>query len=157
MQIILVRGLPGSGKTTRAKEFLNSNPGFVHIESDDWFVRNEIYTFDPFELNNAHQRCVSDCEFALRKNKDVILSNTFTTAAECAPYFVLEQKYRACLSLITCVGTYGSTHGVPPDKVEMMRLRFQPDGVIQLIARRDYHLFYANPYDAYYHFLNNPL
>ena len=156
INITLVRGLPGSGKTTRAKNLLLKFPDAIHRESDMWFDQNGAYVFKPSELTNAHQWCVSATEMAIRNNKDVIVSNVFANVAECAPYFVLKQKYDCVMHLIACTDAYGSIHGVPPDKIEAMRLRFQCDDMIGITLNRDLSLFYSNPYDAYHHFLNNP-
>ena len=36
MKLILVRGIPGSGKSTRAKMMQELNPALVHLEADMW-------------------------------------------------------------------------------------------------------------------------
>jgi hypothetical protein len=159
MSLILIRGLPGSGKSTRAKKRVsNDTSKLSHIESDIWFEKNGVYAFNPAELSNAHQWCVSSCEFLLRQDRHVIVSNVLASAAECAPYFVLADKYRVHLELSTCTENYGSTHGVPPEKIDIMRLRFESDKRIHDIMETCcLQVFYNNPYDAYTHFLNNTI
>jgi len=49
----LIRGLPGSGKTTMAKKI----EGFEHFEADQYFEKDGSYEFDPSELNSAHEEC----------------------------------------------------------------------------------------------------
>jgi len=51
-KIILIRGLPGSGKTTAAKEF-----DCFHLEADMFFVRDNIYSFNKEHIKEAHEFC----------------------------------------------------------------------------------------------------
>jgi len=39
---ILLRGIPGSGKTTLAHSILNKYPVFVHLEADMYFITNDM-------------------------------------------------------------------------------------------------------------------
>jgi adenylate kinase family enzyme len=57
MQLILIRGISGSGKTTHAKELLKENHTLSHYEADMYFYKNGKYKFDPNKLNLAHHLC----------------------------------------------------------------------------------------------------
>ena len=149
--IFLIRGLPGSGKTTFAKRYVQSHPDFVHIESDSWFESDGVYKFKP-ELTLAHRYCALRCEDLVKQGRNVIVSNTFMHARECMPYFVIAKKYDIDINIMICMGEYGSIHGIPPEKVEQMKLRFQEDETVLLIADKDLGYFYNDPYDAYNHF-----
>jgi len=46
-ELILVRGLPGSGKSTFAKSL-----GGVHIETDMFFIQDGEYKFDGAKINS---------------------------------------------------------------------------------------------------------
>jgi len=44
--LVIIRGLPGSGKSTFAKKFVEK--GFKHYEADMWMVdKDGNYSFDP--------------------------------------------------------------------------------------------------------------
>lgn len=43
-ELLLIRGLPGSGKTTMAKQY--AQIGYVHCEADQYFERDGEYRFD---------------------------------------------------------------------------------------------------------------
>ena len=54
-KLILLRGLPGSGKSTFAKSISNESTG--HIESDMFFVKDGEYKFDGSKIKDAHNWC----------------------------------------------------------------------------------------------------
>jgi len=149
--IILVRGLPGSGKSTYAKNYVKNN-NFIHIESDEWFISNGVYKFNPKDLTLAHRFCALRCEYFIKNGNNVIISNTFIRLAECAPYFVISQKYKINIDIITCLGEYKSIHNVPEEKLEQMRLLFEPEEKIKTLAKMDLQHFFNDPYDSYNHF-----
>ena len=73
-ELILLRGLPGNGKSTFAKVI-----GGTHYEADMYFMEDGIYNFDPSGLKDAHAWCRNSTETAMRRGEDkVIVSNTFT-------------------------------------------------------------------------------
>ena len=48
LQLILIRGLPGSGKSTMAESMVNDDPGLQWNETDKYFIDNNgEYKFDP--------------------------------------------------------------------------------------------------------------
>ena len=71
--LIIIRGLPGSGKTTLAKSF----EGYQHFESDKCFMVGDKYEFDPTELSTAHAFCQYDAFCAIKRP-------TGTNQADCA-------------------------------------------------------------------------
>mgnify|MGYP003397063022 FL=1 len=44
-QLVIVRGIPGSGKSTFAAE-ISRETGLFVFESDEYFIRNGVYQFD---------------------------------------------------------------------------------------------------------------
>lgn len=43
MRVVILKGLPGSGKTTWAREFVTNNPGWVRVSRDE--IRNMMGTY----------------------------------------------------------------------------------------------------------------
>ena len=76
-KLILIRGLPGSGKTTRANEERRHYPEMVHLEADMFFEADGSYKFNPLYLKTAHDWCYSNAVFNLLAGKDVIVSNSY--------------------------------------------------------------------------------
>lgn len=120
-KLIIVRGLPGSGKSTFASKL-----GLPHFEADMYFtlIGNGEYRFDPTRLHDAHDWCYD----MVRKHlltSDVVVSNTFTMARELRQYTELKD-YKECAEIIVyrCTGNYGSIHSVPEETLQKMKARF---------------------------------
>lgn len=83
--LIFSRGIPGSGKSTLAKQ-LAGNSGIV-LESDDYFMRNGKYVFDPEKRGEAHEWNQERClEAMINGISPIVISNTNTMAVEAEPY-----------------------------------------------------------------------
>jgi predicted kinase len=127
-ELIIVRGLPGSGKSTFAKLL-----GGIHIEADQYFMEGEHYKFDATKLPLAHTYCKTQCEAWMRTDgkqvnvNRIVVSNTFTQQWEMDPYIELANKYGYTIYTIILENRHGGTnvHGVPDDKLEIMRNRFE--------------------------------
>jgi predicted kinase len=88
--LYIVRGLPGSGKSTFAQT-LTPN----HWEADMYFINeNDEYKFNVDEIKIAHQWCRDAVEDAMKRDLDKIaVSNTFTQEWEMEPYHKLAERY----------------------------------------------------------------
>jgi predicted kinase len=120
--IILVRGIPGSGKSTFAKLICNQ-----HVEADMFFELDGEYKFDPSKLKQAHEWCKNKAEGWMKNGYNVAVSNTFSQDWEMQPYFELAEKYGYMVhSLIKENRHEGkNVHNVPEEKLEQMKNRFE--------------------------------
>ncbi len=85
-RLVLIRGLPGSGKTTMASVL--SLLGYKHFEADMFFVGDDgVYRHDSTMLKSAHAWCQTNVRNALKEGHRVVVSNTFTQHWEMQPYF----------------------------------------------------------------------
>ena len=57
--LILIQGLPGSGKSTFGKR-LAKEIGAYMFEADDYFMKNGKYVFDQSKLHEAHKKCLQN-------------------------------------------------------------------------------------------------
>jgi predicted kinase len=121
-ELFLLRGLPGAGKSTLAKSL-----GGKHIEADMYFIDNGEYKFDASKLKAAHEWCRNNVEHIMTFGKNVVVSNTFTQEWEMQPYYDLAEQYGyRVYSLIVENRHEGiNQHGVPADKLEQMKNRFE--------------------------------
>jgi predicted kinase len=120
--LTLLRGLPGSGKSTFAKSL-----GGVHIEADQYFMENGEYKFDVSKLKQAHEWCQWKTEEWMKKRYNVVVSNTFTMEWEMEVYFELAKQYGYRVHSLIVENRHGgiNEHGVPADKLEQMKNRFE--------------------------------
>lgn len=127
-KLLIIRGLPGSGKSTFAKKMCASGLWHMFFEADTYFIdTHDQYTFDATKLKNAHEQCFQNTQEALAQGYHVIVSNTFTTCAELRPYFSLARLFGIIPEIIVCQGNYGSIHHVPVDRILTMKKRFEWD------------------------------
>lgn len=127
-KFIIVRGLPGSGKSTVARQICHSMTVFERVsiicEADDYFMVNGVYNFDVSKLPQAHNTCFSKAVRAMEEGNNVIVSNTFTSIKELRPYFMLAKRNSIVPQVIVCQSNYGSIHGVPEESMRKMKARF---------------------------------
>ena len=121
MKLLLIRGLPGSGKRTMAKGLA----GFKHYEADMFFMCQGEYKYDHAKIGHAHTWCQRQVAAALSDGNDVVVSNTFTRLWELQPYMDLASRYGATVFTITVKGEYVNTHGVPEEAIDRMRSRWE--------------------------------
>jgi predicted kinase len=122
--LILLRGLPGSGKSTVAEMF----PKAVHYEADMYFMVNGEYKFDVTKLKNAHAWCQDMVYMDMLKDvPTIVVSNTFTQEWEMEAYYKLAKDYGYTVFSLIVENRHGgrNIHGVPDDKLEIMKNRFE--------------------------------
>ena len=126
-ELFLLRGLPGSGKSTLAK-MLVGDKDYCHKEADMYFIdENGNYQFDVTKLRDAHAWCQEEVEFLMKYEHKVVVSNTFTQEWEMLPYYDLAKKYEYRVHSLIVENRHGGVneHGVPEDKLELMKKRFE--------------------------------
>lgn len=128
--LYLIIGIPGSGKTTKAKEIISKhnaqNVPIKHYEADMFFEKDGTYNFNPALLGKAHLWCQRKTEEAMMNNINVIVSNTSLTPRERYTYLALAKCYEYKVEVITMTNEFQNVHGVPADKLELMKQRYVP-------------------------------
>lgn len=123
-KLILIRGLPGSGKTTLAKQMAEKQP-FELIEADMFFEIDGKYRFNPRLIKKAHEWCRVTTGVALASDLDVIVSNTFTQMWEMKPYFKMARELNVDVEVIECKEVYKNIHNVPKAVLDRMKARWE--------------------------------
>jgi len=121
MDLVLIRGLPGSGKSTMAKKQYS---WCIHLEADMFFMRDGVYRYEPEKIKEAHEWCQASALIALRSGNSVVVSNTFTRLWEMKPYIEMVTP-DVQLQIVTATGSYKNIHGVSDDVVQRMRERWE--------------------------------
>lgn len=123
--LIIVRGIPGSGKSTFAKEIVKMFPDdSVHWESDMFFMHNGVYCWKPNKVNLAHRWCQQKVEKSFDAVDIVVVSNTFTTESEMKSYLDFAKENGISVQIVRMENRFENEHGVPKAILEKMKARF---------------------------------
>lgn len=134
--LLLIRGLPGAGKTTYASKWVGAVEfNRLAFSADDWMKDgNGRYVFQAANLPVAHARCQHAARAALATWCNVAVANTFSRRWEMQPYLDMAKELGAVLQIIDLFDA-GLTdaelaarcvHGVPVDAIARMRARWEP-------------------------------
>ncbi|XP_054845583.1 NEDD4-binding protein 2 isoform X2 [Eublepharis macularius] len=136
LMLVLLRGVPGSGKSYLARSLLEDNPGGVILSTDDYFYKKTgQYQFNADHLSEAHEwnwkRAKEEFE---KRVTPIIIDNTNIQAWEMKPYVALSQQYK--YKVIFCEpDTWWrfkpkelerrNIHGVTKEKIQKMLERYE--------------------------------
>ncbi|KAG3293209.1 NEDD4-binding protein 2-like 1 isoform X3 [Ictidomys tridecemlineatus] len=132
--LYLLRGLPGSGKTTLARQLQHDFPRALIFSTDDFFFREDgAYEFNPDFLEEAHEWNQKRARKAMRRGiSPIIIDNTNLHAWEMKPYAVmaLENNYEVIFREPDTRWKFNvqelarrNIHGVPREKIHRMKER----------------------------------
>ena len=131
--LVLLRGVPGAGKSSFANFVWNSG---VIFEADKFFdTPDGGYKFDATKLKEAHEWCRLGVQTAMEENiqtdsqyySEIVVSNTFTREWEMQAYVDLAKEFGYTVVSLIVENRHGGVneHGVPEEKVQEMRDRFE--------------------------------
>ena len=118
--LVLVRGLPGSGKSTIASYFKD----FEHYENDQYFEKDGVYNYKAELAGEAAKDCLDRVTQAMERGVDIVVTNTFLTYWEYKNYYRAAQDHGYKVHKVLCQDEFGSVHNVPPDRMAQMKTRF---------------------------------
>ena len=128
--LILVRGVSGSGKSTFAEEFLY--PISLLISTDDFFMVDGEYQFNPELLAENHLKCIKSVESEMESPQqdicpNIVVHNTFTQSWEIKPYRELADRYGYNFYTIIIENRHksDSIHNIPEHIISKQRDRFE--------------------------------
>jgi len=127
--LILLRGLPGSGKTSLAK-ILNEEGKYPVLSIDDYFTNTETgaYKFE-FEKNHlAYKSCEERTKALMKKGlKKIFLDNTFTLEWEMEPYFKMAAEFGYRVFVITIENRHGgkNIHNISNEQLKKMAEKYK--------------------------------
>ena len=126
--IVMLRGVPGAGKTTLA-EALATNHTLL-VAADDYMLDEDgNYLFNPNRLKLCHYKCKMAVEDGINHGRysKIIVHNTSTQEWEMKPYFDLAEKYDINIYSVIVESRHGShnIHDVPFHSIVAMKDRFE--------------------------------
>jgi predicted kinase len=127
--LILLRGLPGAGKSTLAG-VLSENNTYPVFSVDDFFT-DEItgeYVFNFNDNHLAYKQCEELSRDAMNQSiTKIFVHNTFTMDWEIEPYFKLASEFNYALFVVTVENyhTHKNTHGVSDEQLQKMAEKYK--------------------------------
>ncbi|XP_050416373.1 uncharacterized protein LOC126830144 [Patella vulgata] len=136
--LVLLRGLPGSGKSHLAREIKGNG---IILSTDDYFIQDGIYMFEPNDLPTAHiwnrQRAINAMEAG---TNPVIIDNTNTKIWEMKPYAksALQNGYNIVIMEPDTPWKFKARelqakniHGVSKDVIHKMKDRYDKNVTVE--------------------------
>ena len=114
MDLILVRGVSGAGKSTIADMMDWLGHRTVSFSTDDMFMVDGNYEFDPSLLGENHAATVQKvrdimiARYEVKISETIIVHNTFTEEWEMKPYFELAEEFNWRVHTIIVENRHGS-------------------------------------------------
>lgn len=126
--LILLRGLPGAGKTELA--YILSDDNYPCFSVDDFFTNPNSgeYAFDFSKNHLAYAQCESNVESEMKKGTlKIFVHNTFTMDWEIEPYLKLAEKYTYRIFMVTVENYHENKniHAVTEEQLKKMAEKYR--------------------------------
>ena len=139
-RMVIMRGLPGSGKSTAARKAARGAPIF---STDDFFMRGGEYEFDASKIVKAHQWNQKRVEKAVAKGTPtVVVDNTNVQLWEMRAYVQMAQEHGYDVEFVVAKSPWAwdvdeltkrNVHGVPKEAIARMKSSFQKSATVKKV------------------------
>jgi predicted kinase len=102
MALVILRGLPGSGKSIIAQRMVDEL-GYIHYETGMYWRERGI-CYNRHLLTKAHADCLEKTRSALEENKDVVVANTFIRYEHVKEYTDMAKTLNVDCAVLKVVG-----------------------------------------------------
>jgi predicted kinase len=133
--LTILRGLPGSGKSTAIRNRMQSHTTRpLILSADHYFMQNGVYCFDPSKLGAAHAHCQTQCVHAMSVDTPwIVIDNTHTQAWEYQLVCALARVFNYHVEFVDLYDggcsdeelARRNIHGVSQDQIARMRARYE--------------------------------
>ncbi|XP_056417865.1 NEDD4-binding protein 2-like 1 [Hyla sarda] len=146
--IYLLRGLPGSGKSSLARKLKKEFPSALVFSTDDYFLMEDgSYIYNPDLLLDAHKWNQKRARKAMSKGRTpIIIDNTNILAWHMKPYAVmaLENGYGVIFLEPNTHWKFDvrelarrNSHGVPREKIQRMKNAYEHDVTFNMVLHAE--------------------
>lgn len=124
--IIIIRGLPGAGKSS----FANLIKGEFPVYSiDDYFTDSYgVYHFNHKENYKAYQQCEENVRQAMKNGiEKILVDNVFSISWEMEPYLQLAKEYNYTIYVLTIENYHGekNKHDINDEQLKKMEAKYK--------------------------------
>lgn len=121
--LYIVRGLPGSGKSTFAKTRFS---GLFHVENDMAHMTKDCkYIFKEDRRTDALDFCHECVRCALEHDVNVVVTNVFVSQRSIDSYKAIAAVNHSDFKVFRLVSQFQNQHSVPPKVFESMKQHFE--------------------------------
>ena len=127
MNLTIIRGYPGSGKTTLAHA-LSKETGAIIIESDMLRTRDGKYVYASCETKLINQATRWLLTTVAKQGADVIMTGCFATKAVIDNLIATSKRVcpdRVNVTIVRCTDEFNSVHHVPDEVCQDMAERWE--------------------------------
>lgn len=135
-RLFILRGIPGSGKSTIGRRLLEKHPTAVLSERDKYYINpeNGKYEWAPEKVPIARRKQIEEIEIALKSGNSAIADSLHLAHKQYDPLLNLAEKYNARPIIIdvpfnkATPELYASRnlHGVPLEQIKGMINSWEP-------------------------------
>ena len=127
--LILLRGLPGSGKSTLGA-VLCENGKYPVLSIDSYFTNAQTgeYIFEHSKNHLAYKQCEEQTRAEMERGcEKIFVDNTFTLEWEMEPYFKLAGEFGYRLFVLTVENRHGNTniHNISREQLGKMAAKYK--------------------------------
>lgn len=138
-RLLIVRGLPGSGKSTYVQ---NNYPGIFTLETDMFNMSNGQYRWTETrskECIRLIREFLTDCMYSPNK-PDICLTGVFGRLRSFHDYLLIATACNYNVYIVTLTSQYGNIHNVPKETINMFEKNFLPHDELMKFIKEDVYL-----------------
>lgn len=133
----IIRGLPGSGKSTQAQKWHEYTAFSVVLETDMYMCREPdgVYRWTAEDMSRARHWCYDTARIMLHQSHEVFVTGVFSKYVDAKRYIRFAKEIGTTLHIVTMENDFGSVHDVPEDTLAAMKANFEPHEIFVEKAR----------------------